>query len=93
MPVKDLGAKYVCFKCSTKFYDMKKPDPVCPKCGADQRASPALKPAPEGKRGRAAAVPKPVAPVAVEEPREAPEEEEAEEAFEDEPAEASEEEI
>jgi uncharacterized protein (TIGR02300 family) len=80
MPAKDLGAKYVCFKCSTKFYDLKKPDPVCPKCGTDQRDSPALKPAPEGKRGRIAAVPKPVEPVAVEE---LPEEEEAEESFEE----------
>ncbi len=85
MPAKDLGAKYVCFKCSTKFYDLKKPDPVCPKCGTDQRASPALKPAPEGKRGRIAAVPKPVEPVEAEEPAEVPEEEEAEE-FEDEAA-------
>lgn len=80
MPAKDLGAKYVCFKCSTKFYDLKKPDPVCPKCGTDQRDSPALKPAPEGKRGRIAAVPKPVEPVQVEE---LPEEEEAEESFEE----------
>ncbi len=86
MPAKDLGAKYVCFKCSTKFYDLKKPDPVCPKCGTDQRDSPALKPAPEGKRGRIAAVPKPVAPVEPEEAAEAPEEEEAEETFEDEAA-------
>src|SRR5438132_9047065 len=69
MPAKDLGAKYVCFKCSTKFYDMKKPDPICPKCGADQRDSPANKPAPEGRRGRLAAVPKPVAPI---EPAEEP---------------------
>ena len=59
MPAKDLGAKHSCYKCSTKFYDMKKPDPICPKCGADQRESPALKPQPEGgRRGRLAAVPK-----------------------------------
>ena len=48
MAVKDLGTKYTCFKCNTKFYDMRKPEPVCPKCGSDQRQSPALKPA--GKR-------------------------------------------
>jgi len=36
----DLGVKYTCFSCGTKFYDLKKPIPVCPKCGADQRDSP-----------------------------------------------------
>jgi uncharacterized protein (TIGR02300 family) len=63
MPAKELGTKFVCFKCATKFYDLKKPDPICPKCGADQRESPALKPQPEGKRGRLASVPKVVEPV------------------------------
>ena len=52
MPAKDLGNKHTCFKCQTKFYDLKKPDPICPKCGADQRESPANKPASEGRRGR-----------------------------------------
>ncbi|HVE84035.1 MAG TPA: FYDLN acid domain-containing protein [Myxococcales bacterium] len=87
MPAKDLGNKFVCFKCSTKFYDMKKPDPVCPKCGADQRESPALKPQPEGKRSRLAAVPKVVEPVDLGDEPEPVAEEEAE-AFEDEDAEA-----
>lgn len=68
MPAKDLGNKFTCFKCSTKFYDMKKPDPICPKCGADQRESPALKPASETRRSRLSAVPKIVEPVAPEEP-------------------------
>jgi uncharacterized protein (TIGR02300 family) len=54
MPAKDLGTKHTCFKCGTKFYDMKKPEPLCPKCGADQRQSPALKtPAPQERRPRA----------------------------------------
>jgi uncharacterized protein (TIGR02300 family) len=62
MPAKDLGSKHTCFKCGTKFYDMKKPVAVCPKCGADQRESPALKsPPPSEKRSRAAA--KPVEPL------------------------------
>jgi hypothetical protein len=62
MPAKDLGTKHTCFKCSTKFYDMKKPVAVCPKCGADQRESPALKaPPPSERKSRAAA--KPVEPV------------------------------
>jgi len=37
---RDLGSKYICYKCGTKFYDLKKPVPTCPKCGADQRAAP-----------------------------------------------------
>ena len=57
MPGKDLGTKHTCFKCSTKFYDMRKPVPVCPRCGADQRESPALRPPPSEKRSRAAARP------------------------------------
>jgi len=38
---RELGTKYLCFKCGTKFYDLRKPAPVCPKCGADQRETPA----------------------------------------------------
>jgi len=41
---RDLGSKYICFKCGTKFYDLKKPVPTCPKCGADQREAPVAKP-------------------------------------------------
>lgn len=37
---KDLGTKHVCFKCKSKFYDLKKPAAICPKCGADQRDAP-----------------------------------------------------
>lgn len=37
---KDLGTKHVCFKCKAKFYDLKKPAAICPKCGADQRDMP-----------------------------------------------------
>ena len=33
----DLGKKYTCYSCHTKFYDLGKPVPLCPKCGADQR--------------------------------------------------------
>lgn len=76
MPAKDLGNKYVCFKCSTKFYDMKKPDPLCPKCGADQRESPALKPASEGRRGRLSSIPKVIEPIEPEEPAAESEDEE-----------------
>jgi uncharacterized protein (TIGR02300 family) len=87
MPAKDLGNKHVCFKCSTKFYDMKKPDPLCPKCGTDQRESPALKaPAEGGRRGRLSSTPKIIEP-AEPEAEEASEDEEVGE-FEEEDAEA-----
>jgi len=57
----DLGRKYTCYSCHTKFYDLGKPIPVCPKCGADQRDAEEAPPA-TSHRGRAAR-----APVVVEE--------------------------
>lgn len=56
-PAKDLGRRHVCWKCGAKFYDLNKPSPSCPKCGADPREDPALK-APPPKAVRAAAAPK-----------------------------------
>lgn len=38
----DLGRKHLCFKCSAKFYDLKKPKALCPKCGADQADAPVV---------------------------------------------------
>ncbi len=87
MPAKDLGTKHTCFNCGTKFYDLKKPAPICPKCGADQRESPALKSPPAAERRKAppkAAVEEEAEPVAeepdVDEEVETPVEDEAEEA-------------
>lgn len=60
MAAKDLGTKHVCFKCGAKFYDLKKPNAICPKCGADQKDAAAK---PEGRRSRLTAVPKIVEPV------------------------------
>lgn len=60
MPAKDLGTKHTCFKCSTRFYDLRKPEPLCPKCGADQRQSPASKPSSAAEKRRTA--PKPAPP-------------------------------
>ncbi len=34
-----LGNKHVCISCDTKFYDFGKPKLICPKCGADQKAT------------------------------------------------------
>ena len=54
MPAKDLGQKHTCWKCGTKFYDLKKADPACPKCGSDPRQAPVSKPASEKRaRGKA----------------------------------------
>ena len=36
-----LGYKWICFRCSAKFYDLGKPEPVCPRCNTDQRERPA----------------------------------------------------
>lgn len=35
-----LGLKWSCFSCGAKFYDLNKPEPVCPKCGTDQSERP-----------------------------------------------------
>ena len=62
----DLGKKYTCYSCHTKFYDLGKPEPICPKCGADQRdaeEAPVVAPS----RGRSRSAPPP--PV-IEEPEE-----------------------
>lgn len=32
----DLGIRYKCYKCGTKFYDLGKLQPLCPSCGEDQ---------------------------------------------------------
>jgi uncharacterized protein (TIGR02300 family) len=48
----NLGVKYACYKCGSKFYDLNKPVPLCPKCGANQREMPKLSPAAERRRLR-----------------------------------------
>jgi hypothetical protein len=41
-----LGNKWACYGCGAKFYDLNQPEPVCPRCGADQREKPADAPKP-----------------------------------------------
>lgn len=36
----DLGLKHNCFRCGTKFYDLRKTPVLCPKCSADQKEAP-----------------------------------------------------
>ena len=31
----ELGNKHLCASCNTKFYDLQKEVPICPKCGAE----------------------------------------------------------
>jgi hypothetical protein len=55
-----LGGRWECFSCGSKFYDLGRPEPTCPKCGADQRDKPREKPTPPTpppERPRRAAVP------------------------------------
>jgi len=35
-----LGVRYTCFECGAKFYDLNRPEPMCPACNADQREDP-----------------------------------------------------
>ncbi len=54
----DLGKKYTCYSCHTKFYDLGKPVPTCPKCGADQRDADEAPSVPASRsRARAVALP------------------------------------
>ena len=34
----DLGTKHECSSCGSKFYDLGKDEPICPKCGLNQLA-------------------------------------------------------
>ncbi len=36
-----LGARYTCFECGTKFYDLNRPQATCPECSANQENAPA----------------------------------------------------
>lgn len=47
----NLGTKYVCFSCQTKFYDLGREVALCPKCGADQKDADSS-PAPVAKSRR-----------------------------------------
>jgi hypothetical protein len=59
-----LGQRWVCYACEAKFYDLNRPEPICPKCKADQRESPVFA-KPKRARPKKAA---PKAPVPAVEP-------------------------
>jgi hypothetical protein len=55
-PMPDLGKKFACYSCGTKFYNLGKPEAICPKCGANQkdaRADESPAPAPRPPRRQA----------------------------------------
>jgi hypothetical protein len=58
-PRSKLGSKWGCFSCGAKFYDLNKPEPLCPRCGANQLKRPKpgseVKPPPPPRAGRAMA--------------------------------------
>jgi len=59
-----LGQRWICFSCAGKFYDMNKPDPICPKCQANQHESPLFQKAkPARKKARKKPAPKVVRPI------------------------------
>jgi uncharacterized protein (TIGR02300 family) len=62
MPELKLGTKFECYNCGTKFYDLGKSDPVCPKCGANQKDSAHAEPSVSqaSRRRRKAEVAKPI---------------------------------
>jgi uncharacterized protein (TIGR02300 family) len=41
----NLGNRFTCFRCGTKFYDLNSDPSLCPDCGADQADAPSLNPA------------------------------------------------
>ncbi|HEY6064619.1 MAG TPA: FYDLN acid domain-containing protein [Thermoanaerobaculia bacterium] len=53
----ELGKKYECFNCRTKFYNLGRPEAICPKCGANQKNAKADEsPAPAPRPPRRSAV-------------------------------------
>ena len=74
-----LGKRYTCFKCECKFYDLNQAEPLCPRCGADQREDPNPDPReaflaryrrPSGRKGKKSKAAAPAAPVVTEAPLE-----------------------
>jgi hypothetical protein len=53
-----LGTRWTCYSCLGAFYDLNKPEPICPRCNADQRETPKVEPV-KPKRKRKAAKKKP----------------------------------
>lgn len=35
-----LGNRFICYECGTKFYDLTRPEAICPDCDANQESAP-----------------------------------------------------
>jgi uncharacterized protein (TIGR02300 family) len=59
----NLGSKFECYNCGTRFYDLGKSEPICPKCGANQKDSnrgDGAAAAPAARKKRKVEAPKPI---------------------------------
>lgn len=61
--VSKLGTKWQCFDCGARFYDLNRSEPLCPKCGADQRQRPKVTLAPAPAPPPPKKQPRPMAPL------------------------------
>lgn len=61
--VSKLGTKWGCYQCGSRFYDLNKPEPLCPKCGADQRQRPKVVAQPTPAPPPPKKQPRPMAPL------------------------------
>lgn len=75
-----LGSKFTCFGCQAKFYDLGRPEPICPKCGANQKNRPAAVKQPRTQVPAAKRAVKAMAPLLEEEEEERVPEDDAESA-------------
>ena len=46
----ELGKKYECAECGAKFYDLGKSEPICPRCGTNQKDVEKAAPEPRAAR-------------------------------------------
>lgn len=61
--VSKLGRKWNCFQCAASFYDLNRPEPLCPRCGADQRQRPKVTPSAAAHPPAPRKQPRPMAPL------------------------------
>jgi uncharacterized protein (TIGR02300 family) len=48
----ELGTKHECFSCGARFYDLGRPEAICPKCGANQKDAKKLESQSESSHSR-----------------------------------------
>ena len=66
-----LGKRWACYSCGVNYYDLGKPETICPRCQSDQRQSPKYE-QPKAKRARPSKkaavrpIPEPLPPVVLE---------------------------